>query len=301
LSVSFHQCSILIHWSTTDAMWRFSSSTSDFPLSVSFHQCSILINSSTTHAMWCFSPSTSGLPCQYHSSNAPYSFIHLTPTLYDVFLPVLPFPCQYHYTNSSYLFIHLPPTLYDVFLPVFQFLLSVSFHQSFIYHRRYMIFFSQYFTFPCQYHSTNAPYSFIHLPSTLHDVFRPVVQVSHVSIIPPMLHTHSVLYHRRCIMFFSQYFSLPCQYHSTNAPYSFIHLPPTVYDVFLPVLQFPMSVSFRQYSVPIHSTTTDAIWCFAPSTKLSPVSIITPMLHTHSFTYNRRYIRFFSQYSAFPC
>jgi len=95
---------------------------------------------------------------------------------------------------------------------------------SLIYHRRYMRFFSQYFSFPCQYHSTNAPYSFIHLPSTLYDVFLPVLQVSHVSIIPPMLHTHSVIYHRRCIMFFSQYFSLPCQYHSTNAPYSFIHL-----------------------------------------------------------------------------
>jgi hypothetical protein len=33
----------------------------------------------------------------------------------------------------------------------------------------------------------------------------------------------------------------PCQYHSTNVPYSFIHLPPTLYNVFLPVLQFPLS------------------------------------------------------------
>jgi hypothetical protein len=39
-----------------------------------------------------------------------------------------------------------------------------------------------------------------------------------------MLHTHSSIYHRRCIMFFSQYFSFPCQYHSTSAPHSFIHL-----------------------------------------------------------------------------
>jgi hypothetical protein len=80
-----------------------------------------------------------------------------------------------------------------------------------------------------------------------------------VSIIPPLLHTHSFTYHRRCIMFFSQYFSLPSQYHSTIAPYSFIHLPPTLYNVFLPVLQFLMSVSFHQYSVLIHSSNTDAV------------------------------------------
>jgi hypothetical protein len=48
---------------------------------------------------------------------------------------------------------------------------------------------------------------------------------------------------------FLQYFSFPCQYHSTNAPYSFIHLPPTLYNVSLPVLQFPLSVSFHQYSI----------------------------------------------------
>jgi len=177
LSVSFHQCSILIHWSTTDAVWRFSSSTSDFPLSVSFHQCSILIHSSHTDAIWCFSPITS---------------------------------------------------------------------------------------------------------------------VSPVSIIPPMLHTYSLIYHRRCMRFFSQYFSFHCQYDSTNAPYSFIHLPPTLYDVFLPVLQFPLSVSFHQCSILIHSSTIDAIWCFSLSTSVSTVSIIPPMLHTHSFIYNRRYIMFFS-------
>ena len=68
-----------------------------------------------------------------------------------------------------------------------------------------------------------------------------------------MLHTHSFIYHPRCIMFFCQYFSFPCQYHSTNAPYSFIHLPPTLYNVFLPVLQFPLSVSFHQCSTLIFS------------------------------------------------
>jgi hypothetical protein len=45
---------------------------------------------------------------------------------------------------------------------------------------------------------------------------------------PPLLHTHSFIYHPRCIMFTSQYFSFPCQYHSTIAPYSFIHLPLTM-------------------------------------------------------------------------
>jgi hypothetical protein len=34
-----------------------------------------------------------------------------------------------------------------------------------------------------------------------------VLPLSSVSIIPPLLHTHSFIYHPRCIMFFSQYFS----------------------------------------------------------------------------------------------
>ena len=40
----------------------------------------------------------------------------------------------------------------------------------------------------------------------------------------------------------------PCQYHSTNAPYPFIHLPPTLYNVSLPVLQFSLSIPFHQFS-----------------------------------------------------
>ena len=63
--------------------------------------------------------------------------------------------------------------------------------------------------FAYQNHSTFAPYSFIHLPPTLYNVFLPVLQFSPVSIIPPLLHTHSSIYHPRCIMFFSQYFSFP--------------------------------------------------------------------------------------------
>ena len=42
--------------------------------------------------------------------------------------------------------------------------------------------------FPCQYHSTIAPYSFIHLPPTLYNVFLPVLQFSPVTIITPLLH-----------------------------------------------------------------------------------------------------------------
>ena len=57
-------------------------------------------------------------------------------------------------------------------------------------------------SFPCQHHSTIAPYSFILLPPTLYNVFLPVLQFSSVSIIPSLLHTHSFIYHPRCIMFF---------------------------------------------------------------------------------------------------
>jgi hypothetical protein len=56
-----------------------------------------------------------------------------------------------------------------------------------------------------------------------------VLQFSPVSIIPPMLHTHSYIYHQSCIMFLSQYFS------------------------------FPMSVSFHQCSILIHTSTTHAV------------------------------------------
>src|SRR5215469_5593937 len=172
---------------------------------------------------------------------------------------------------------------------------------SFTYHPHYIMFLSQYFSFPCQYHSTKVPYTFFHLPPTLYNVSLPALQFSPVSIIPSMLHTHSFTYHTHCIMFLSQYFSFPlsvpfhqcsilihsptthaiscfstntsvfpCQYHSTNAPYPFIHLPHTLYNVSLPALQF------------------------------SPVSIIPPMLHTHSFTYHTHYIMFLSQYFSFP-
>jgi len=83
--------------------------------------------------------------------------------------------------------------------------------------------------FPCQYHSTNAPYPFIHLPPMLYNVSLQVLQFSPVSTIPPMFHTHSFTYHPHYMMFLSQYFS------------------------------FPLSVPFHQCSIPIHSLTTHAI------------------------------------------
>jgi hypothetical protein len=37
------------------------------------------------------------------------------------------------------------------------------------------------------------------------------------------VHTHSLIYHRRCILFFSQYFSFTVSVSFCHAPYSFIH------------------------------------------------------------------------------
>jgi hypothetical protein len=112
-SVSFHQCSILIHVPLT--LYNVFLPVLQFPLLVSFHQCSILIHSSTT-------------------------------TLYNVFLPVLQFPLSVSFHHCSIL-IHLPPTLYNVFLPVLQFRLSVSFHHRFIFIHLPLTH-SQHFRFP---------------------------------------------------------------------------------------------------------------------------------------------------------
>jgi hypothetical protein len=56
-------------------------------------------------------------------------------------------------------------------------------------------------------------------------------------------------------MFFSQYFSFPRQYLSTNAPYSFIHLPPTLYNVFFSqYFRFTLLVSFHNAPYPSSHT-----------------------------------------------
>jgi len=130
-------------------------------------------------------------------------------------------------------------------------------HSS-IYHPRCIMFFS---------HTSVSLVSIITpMPRTHSSIYHPRcimffsrTSVSPVSIIPLMPHNHSFIYHPRCIMFFSQHFSFPCQYHSTNAPYSFTHLPPSLYNVFLPVLQFPLSVSFHQCPILIHPSTTLAV------------------------------------------
>ena len=127
----------------------------------------------------------------------------------------------------------------------------------FVYKERLSRSVSQYFRFSCQYHSTIAPYPFIPLPPTLYNVFLLVLQLSPVSIIPTMLHTHS-----------------------------FTHLPPSLYNVFLPVLQLsPVSIiptmlhthSFTHLPPALHNV-------FLPVHQLSPVSIIPPLLHNHSST-----------------
>ena len=91
----------------------------------------------------------------------------------------------------------------------------------------------------------------------------------------------------------------PCQYHSTIATYLFIHLPPILYNDFLPLLQFS-PVSIIPPLLHIHSSTTTLYNVFLPVLQYSPVSIIPPLLHTHSFIYHPHCIMFFSQYFSFP-
>jgi hypothetical protein len=54
----------------------------------------------------------------------------------------------------------------------------------------------------------------VHVKFSVHTVtqtrpFLHEIQFSPVSIIPPLLHTNSFIYHTRCIMFLSKYFSFP--------------------------------------------------------------------------------------------
>ena len=116
------------------------------------------------------------------------------------------------------------------------------------------------------------PCSILIHPSTNHAVsfYLPVRRFSLVTTIPPLLHTHSSIFHPHFIIFSPSTSVFPCRYYSTIAPYSFINLPPTLYNVFLPVRQ------------------------------CSPVTTIPPLLHTHSSIYHPHYIIFFSQYFSFP-
>ena len=99
----------------------------------------------------------------------------------------------------------------------------------------------------------------------------PELQFSPVSTIPPLLHTHSPIYHPRCIMFF------------------------------LPVLQFsPVSTIPPLLHTHLSIYHPRCIMFFLPVLQFSPVSIIPPLLHTHSSIYHPRCIMFFSQYFSFP-
>jgi hypothetical protein len=60
-------------------------------------------------------------------------------------------------------------------------------------------------------------------------VFSQQLRFYSLSITSPFFHTHSFIYHTRCIMFLSQYFS------------------------------FPLSVLFHHSSILIHSSTTHAV------------------------------------------
>ena len=165
LSISFHQCSILIAPVSiippmlhTYLPCQYHSTNAPYlsPLSVSFHQCSILIS-----AVSIIPPMLhTHLPCQYHSTNAPYlsplsvSFhqcsILISPV--SIIPPMLHtnLPCQYHSTSAPY----LSP-------------LSVSFHQCSVLISPVNIIPPMLHThLLCQYHSTNAPYSFNHLSPT---------------------------------------------------------------------------------------------------------------------------------------
>ena len=114
----------------------------------------------------------------------------------------------------------------------------------------YIMFFSQHSNFPLSvsFHHCSI---FIHLQPTLYSVFLPVLQFSPVSIIPPLLHTHSFIYHPHCIMFFSQYFRFPL---SVSFHHFFIHthsfithvllISLLMFLVFLPFIPCSVSLTF---------------------------------------------------------
>ena len=232
-------------------------------------------------------------PSQCHSPKAPYTYIHLPPTLYNIFLQALQFSplciiptllnspssiytpiciivfsqhftlsCQYRSTIAPFPFIHLPPIFYIIYLPVLQ-LFPVSTRTpllhtlSSIRNPQCIIFFPSTSVFHCQYLSTIAPYSFTHLPPKLYNIYLPALQISPVSIDPPFLHTLSTIFLPHTIKLFPPSTSVvPCQYRCTIAPFSFIHQPLTLCNIYLPALQFSLSLSFHYYSILFDLSTT---------------------------------------------
>ena len=115
----------------------------------------------------------------------------------------------------------------------------------------------------------------------LEQICLPVHQFSPVCIIPPLFHIHSFIYHWRCIMLFSQYISLPLSVSFPIAPYSSIYHPRSI-KFFSQYFSFPpLSVSFPHCSIFIHLPPT-LYNAFLPILQFSPVSIIRPLLHIHS-------------------
>ena len=89
--------------------------------------------------------------------------------------------------------------------------------------------------------NSTALVGFVVYKVALAHIYLQELHFSAVSIIPLLLHTHSFIYHTRCITFLSQYFSFPLSVSFHHC--SFIHLPHTLYNVFLPVLQIsPVSI-----------------------------------------------------------
>jgi hypothetical protein len=87
-------------------------------------------------------------------------------------------------------------------------------------------FFSKYLVFPCQYHSTNAPHSFI--PCQYHSTIVPHSFIPcqyHSTIVP-----HSFIPCQYCSTIVPHSF-IPCHYHSTSAPHSFIHPSLALYNL----------------------------------------------------------------------
>ena len=171
---------------------QYHSTIATLPLSVPFNHCYISPVSTIKPSL--ISPVSTippllHFPCQYHSTIAifplsvPFNHCYISPV--STILLLLHFPCQYHSTIAPYSSIHLPPTLYNVFLPALQFspvstIPPLLHTDPSIYHRHCTMFLSQHFYFPCQYHSTIATF-----PQAVpfHHCY-----ISPVSTIPTLLH-----------------------------------------------------------------------------------------------------------------
>jgi len=174
-----------------------------------------------------------------------------------IFSQYLRFPQSVSFHHSS-ISIHPPPTIYNVFLPVLPFS-PVSIIPPLLYMHPSTTHAVKCFSpstsvFPCQYHSTIAPYPSIHH-------LRRIMFFSQYFSFPCQCHSTFALYpsiqHSNCKMFFSQYFSFPLSVSFHHCSIS-IHLPPTVYNIFFPVLQSSPVINIPPF-LHIHPCTTHAV------------------------------------------